>query len=41
MGVRVILLLPNKSGLLVINDKVDRKRGIFELNIDIRDNIDQ
>ena len=41
MGVRVILLLPSKSGLLVINDKIDRERGIFKLNMDIRDNIDQ
>ena len=40
MGVRVILLLPSKSGLLVINDKIDRERDIFELNMDIRDNID-
>ena len=41
MGVRVILLLPSKSGLLVINDKVDRKRGIFEPNMNIKGSVDQ
>ena len=41
MGVRIISLLPSKGGLLVINNKVNRERDIFELNIDNRDNIDQ
>ena len=41
MGVRIISLLPSKGGLLVINNKVNRERDIFELNMDIRDNIDQ
>ena len=33
MGVRVISLLPSKDGLLIINDKIDRERGIFEPNM--------
>ena len=40
MGVRVILLLLNKSDSLVINNKVDKERGIFELNIDIKSSVD-
>ena len=41
MRVRVILLLSNKGGSLVINDKVDRERGTFKLNMDIRSGVDQ
>ena len=40
MRVRVIPLLSNKGGSLVINDKVDRERDTFKLNMDIRGNID-
>ena len=36
MRVRVIPLLPSRSSLLVINDKVDRERGTFEPNVDVR-----
>ena len=39
MGVRVISLLPSKSGLLVINNKVDREKGTFKPNIDVRSSI--
>ena len=41
MRVRVILLLPSKSGPLVIDDKVDKERSTFKLNVDIRGSIDQ
>ena len=41
MGVRVISLLPSKSGLLVINDKIDREKGTFEPNVDVRGSINQ
>ena len=30
----------SRGGPLVINNKVDRERGTFEPNIDIRDSID-
>ena len=40
MRVEVILLLPSKSGPLIINNKVDKEEGIFELNIDIKGSID-
>ena len=39
MGVRVVLSLPSKSGPLVINDKINRERGIFEPNMDIRGSV--
>ena len=40
MRVGVIPSLLSKGGLLVINDKVDKKRGTFEPNIDVRGSID-
>ena len=39
MRVGVIPLLSSKGGSLVINDKVDKKRGTFEPNMDIRGSI--
>ena len=41
MGVRVVSLLPSKGGFLVIDDKVDRERGTFKSNVDIRGSIDR
>ena len=41
MRVRVVLLLPSKGSPLVIDDKVDREKGTFEPNVDIRGGIDQ
>ena len=41
MGVRVILLLPSRGSPLVINNKVNRERGTFEPNMDVRGSIDQ
>ena len=41
MRVGVILLLPSKSGPLVIDDKVDRKRSTFKPNIDVKGSINQ
>ena len=41
MRVRVILLLPSKSGPLIIDNKVDRKRGTFEPNMDVKGSVDQ
>ena len=38
--VRVILLLLSKGGPLVINNKVDREKGTFEPNIDVKGGID-
>ena len=40
MRVEVILLLPSKSGPLIINNKVDRERGTFEPNMNVRGSID-
>ena len=40
MGIGVILSLSNRSDLLVINNKVDRERGTFKLNVDIRGGVD-
>ena len=40
MGVRVVPLLPSKSSPLVIDDKVDRERGTFEPNVDVRGSVD-
>ena len=39
--VEVILLLLSRNNSLVIDNKINRERGIFKLNMDIRDNIDQ
>ena len=41
MRVGVIPLLSSRGGFLVINDKIDRERGTFEPNIDIRGDVDQ
>ena len=41
VGVRVVLLLPSKGSFLVIDDKVDREKGTFEPNVDVRGDIDQ
>ena len=40
MGVRVVPLLLGRGNPLVINDKVDRERGTFELNMDVRGGVD-
>ena len=40
MEIKVILLLLSRGSLLVINNKVDRERGIFEPNVDVRGGID-
>ena len=39
MRVGVISLLLSKSNSLIINNKVNRKKGIFKPNIDIRGSI--
>ena len=39
MEVGVVPSLPSRGSPLVINDKVNRERGTFEPNMDIRDNI--
>ena len=39
MGVEVVLLLPSRGSSLVIDDKVDRERGTFKPNVDIRGDI--
>ena len=41
MKVEVILLLLSRSNSLVINNKVDRERGTFKPNVDVRGGIDQ
>ena len=41
MGVGVISSLLNRGGSLVINDKIDRERGTFKPNVDVRGGIDQ
>ena len=40
MRVRVILLLLSRSDTLIINNKINKKRDTFKLNMDIRNNID-
>ena len=40
MGVEVILSLPSRGNSLVIDDKVDKERGTFEPNVDVRGSID-
>ena len=39
MKVGVILLLLNRDDSLIINNKVNRERGIFESNINIKNSI--
>ena len=39
MKVRVILSLSNKSGLLIINNKVNKEKNTFKLNINIKGSI--
>ena len=41
MGVGVVPLLPSRGNSLVINDKVDRERGTFKPNVDVRGGVDQ
>ena len=41
MGVEVVPSLPSRGSPLVIDDKVDRERGTFEPNVDIRGSIDR
>ena len=41
MGVRVVLLLPSRGNPLVIDNKVDRERGIFKPNVNVRGSVDQ
>ena len=40
MEVEIVPLLLNRGSPLVINNKVNRERGTFEPNIDIRGSID-
>ena len=40
MGVKVIPLLPSRGSPLIINNKVDKERGTFKPNVDIRGGID-
>ena len=40
MGVRVVLSLPSRGNPLVIDNKVDRKRGTFKPNVNVRGSID-
>ena len=40
MKVRVILSLPNKCDPLIINNKINREKNTFKLNIDIKGSID-
>ena len=40
MRVEVVSLLPSRGGPLVINNKVDREKGTFEPNVDIKSGID-
>ena len=39
MGVKVIPLLPSKNNSLIVNNKIDREKGIFKPNINIRGSI--
>ena len=41
MRVGVVLLLPSRGSSLVIDDKVDREKGTFEPNVDVKGGIDQ
>ena len=41
MGVGVVLSLPSRGSPLIINNKIDRERGTFEPNVDIRGGVDQ
>ena len=40
MRVRVILLLLSRSDTLIINNKINKKRDTFKLNMDIKGSID-
>ena len=40
MEVRVISLLLSRGGFLVINNKIDKKKSTFELNMDVKSSID-
>ena len=40
MKIGVVLLLPSRGGPLIINNKVDRKRGTFESNVNVKGSID-
>ena len=40
MRIEVILSLSSRGSPLVIDDKVDREKGTFEPNVDIRGSID-
>ena len=41
MRVGVIPSLPSNGSSLVIDDKIDRERGTFKLNVNVRGSIDQ
>ena len=41
MEVKVILSLLSRGGSLIIDDKVDRERGTFKPNMDIRGSVDR
>ena len=41
MEVRIVLSLPSRGNPLVIDNKVNRERGTFKLNIDVKSSIDQ
>ena len=40
MRVRVVSLLLSRGSPLVIDNKVDRKRGTFKPNVDVKSSID-
>ena len=41
MGVRVVPSLPSRGSPLVINNKVNRERGTFKPNMDVKGGIDR
>ena len=41
MGVGVVPLLPSRGSSLVIDNKVDKEKGTFKPNMDVRGDIDQ
>ena len=41
MEISVISSLLSRGSPLVINDKVDRKRGTFKPNVDVRGSVDR
>ena len=39
IGVEIVSLLLSRGGPLIIDDKVDREKGTFKPNIDVRSSI--